>query len=124
MSPKVHTFESTSEAYDWLNVGLHPETDEPINNGDVLVVASEGVIGFACSAWPVAVVYPGPQWDGLDEETHPGRDQIGGFHLIAPGSPIENEYAASIKLCVETAHSDADITGNAHWANASIDDKV
>jgi hypothetical protein len=44
----VHQFESSGEAYDAT------QCDESIKNGDVLVIASEGVIGIA-DTWPVAV---------------------------------------------------------------------
>jgi hypothetical protein len=169
-SPAVHLFDSTGEAYDYVNVGQHPETDMPIIDGDVLVVASEGIVGFAMSAWPVAVVL-GP--DG----------EHGAFHALAPDAdltclgateartdtyivhpckyvvqidgqateftskldaedaaraarttvqrvdldPYEHtetipadpgtDYSASVRLARETAETDADVTGNAHWAN-------
>lgn len=46
--PQVHKFESSSEAYD------ASQTDDLIRDGDVLV-CEDGVVGFLCSAWPVAV---------------------------------------------------------------------
>jgi len=58
---KVHYFESTQEAYEWTMCGgehlFEPEgwSDlQNIENGDTLVVKSEGVVGVA-SAWPTAV---------------------------------------------------------------------
>jgi hypothetical protein len=45
----VWHFASTGEAYDAT------QTDERIKDGDVLVVASEEVVGFLLQAWPVAV---------------------------------------------------------------------
>lgn len=62
---QVHRFESTGEAYnasqtrdatacEWLN----EHCDEqllPIENGDVLVVESEHVVGILWDAWPTAV---------------------------------------------------------------------
>lgn len=45
---KVHTFDSTSEAYN------ASQTDDNIKDGDVLSVPSEGVHGVLVKAWPVA----------------------------------------------------------------------
>jgi hypothetical protein len=44
----IHKFESTGNAYDAC------QCDEDIKNGDILVIASEGVIGIA-DTWPFAV---------------------------------------------------------------------
>lgn len=46
---KVHTFDSTSEAYN------ASQTDDNIKDGDVLSVPSEGIHGVLVKAWPVAV---------------------------------------------------------------------
>lgn len=113
--PEKHVFESTREAYDWVNVGEHPETGEPIRAGDVLIVASEGVIGFACEAWPVAVVYPG--WTDIDPLQ---TGDPGSFHLATPADESNPDhplvkYATSVQMCIGIAESDADITGNDHW---------
>lgn len=101
--PNVHTFESTGEAYD------ASQCDDAIRDGDVLVVASEGVIGFLAAAWPIAIVFP--------------DDDPGEFHSLTPenaGVTVIHgtDYAESVKLCRDTAHSDADITGNTHWRDA------
>lgn len=45
---KTHQFSSTGEAYDAC------QCDEDIQDGDILVIESEGVIGVA-DTWPVAV---------------------------------------------------------------------
>ena len=45
----VHTFGSTSEAYD------ASQTRDDIHDGDVLSVPKEGVHGFLYQAWPIAV---------------------------------------------------------------------
>ncbi len=47
--PKVHTFESTGEAYD------ASQCDDNIVDGDVLAIPGERVVGFLYEAWPVAV---------------------------------------------------------------------
>lgn len=44
----VHTFDSTGEAYDAC------QTDDNINDGDTLLIPSEGVVGIA-GTWPVAI---------------------------------------------------------------------
>lgn len=46
--PKIHTFDSTGEAYN------ASQCDEDISDGDVLVVPSEKVVGVLVEAWPVA----------------------------------------------------------------------
>jgi hypothetical protein len=48
-APAVHTFDSTGEAYDAT------QTDDSINDGDVLLIPSENVAGFLFKAWPVAI---------------------------------------------------------------------
>jgi hypothetical protein len=48
-APAVHTFDSTGEAYDTT------QTDDSINDGDVLLIPSEDVAGFLFKAWPVAI---------------------------------------------------------------------
>lgn len=133
-SPAVHLFESSSEAYDSVNCGVTPGGAK-VEDGDVLVVASEGVIGVATSAWPVAAV--------LDEENGSGS-----FHTLATNADVSClfaaeehkstymvhpdkgepymttdvypanpgvDYTASFKKARETAVEDADITGNDHW---------
>ncbi|TPL42589.1 hypothetical protein [Mesorhizobium sp. B2-4-5] len=45
---KVHFFDSTGEAYDAT------QCDETIQNGDVLIIPDEKVVGLA-DTWPVAV---------------------------------------------------------------------
>jgi len=46
--PIIHRFASTGEAYDAT------QCDSDIENGDVLVIAAEGVVGIA-DTWPFAV---------------------------------------------------------------------
>ena len=45
---QLHFFESTTEAY------ASVQCDESVRTGDLLVIASERVVGIA-TAWPVAV---------------------------------------------------------------------
>lgn len=59
---RVHTFEDTREAYDASQCGyLVYKSDSDVvgeevtvEDGDVLHVPSEGVVGFLLGAWPVA----------------------------------------------------------------------
>lgn len=116
---KVHLFDSTFQAFHWTEVTFHPETQEPIEDGDVLVVASEGIIGFSLKSFAVAVVYPGwdrelkGAWNGESPRPSPGY-----FHLMAASDREDaavNKYTKSIQKAIEVAESDADITGNEHW---------
>lgn len=94
---KIHQYESTSAAYD------ASQMDSDIKDGDVLVVASEGVIGFLMGAWPVAVAY--------------AEDDPGCFHTMRdPEQTLfeGRDYSASIEACRRTAEEDADITDNDH----------
>lgn len=67
MQPAVHTFDSTGEAYN------ASQWRDDINDGDILFVPSERVIGFLYAAWPMAVteehgMFHGTTttWDELD----------------------------------------------------------
>ncbi|WP_039828106.1 hypothetical protein [Nocardia testacea] len=44
----IHTFASTGEAYD------RSQFDDAIEDGDILIVPSEGVAGWLEQAWPIA----------------------------------------------------------------------
>ncbi len=46
---KTHFFASTEEAYS------RTQTDPEINDGDILVIKNEKVVGVLVQAWPVAV---------------------------------------------------------------------
>jgi hypothetical protein len=48
-TPKLHTFETTGEAYD------ASQTDDRIRDGDILHVPTEDVVGILLEAWPVAI---------------------------------------------------------------------
>ncbi|MEN3280068.1 MAG: hypothetical protein V7607_1208 [Solirubrobacteraceae bacterium] len=88
MSPAVHEFESTSEAYDAVNVGeTFSDQPVPVRNGDVLVVPSERVVGVAIHAWPTAITA-----------------ERGCFHFLAPdaswsdvnGEDYSQSYARAV----------------------------
>lgn len=59
---KVHTFDSSKEAYD------ASQTQDEIHDGDLLFVPSEQLAGVLVGAWPVAVT-----------------EQRGEFHRLAEG---------------------------------------
>jgi hypothetical protein len=95
--PKVHTFNSTGEAYD------ASQTHEEIKDGDVLSVPSEGAVAFLTEAWPVAL-----------DEASAGES----FHVLMPDADItriklttgeERDYTASAEL--------ARSTREAHYVN-------
>jgi hypothetical protein len=84
------TFASTAAAYDTS------QYDERIADGDILIVPSEGVVGFLFQAWPVAVT-----------ETN------GAFHQLAEGATFASleggQYAKAAELAQAIA---ADPTGH------------
>lgn len=100
--PNVHIFESSGEAYDLT------QTDDNIKDGDVLVIPNEGIIGILFEAWPAAVVY---------SEDGPGKLHMVRWDVFLNSRP-EKDYSESIRLAMDVAEADADITGNAHWATA------
>lgn len=130
MPPQQHLFDSTSDAYN------ASQCDDNIKDGDVLVVPSEGVIGFMYGAWPIAVVYadddPGA-FHVLGEDadiTCLGKsERKEAWFTIDPvnGEPYKKlevfpakpgkDYSESVKLCKDIASSDGDITGWEHWKN-------
>lgn len=83
--PAIHVFDSTGEAYD------DTQTRDDIRDGDVLLIPSEGVVGFLNAAWPVAVT-----------EAH------GALHTLKGGLATLDTaeftpYAASIALARQVA---------------------
>jgi hypothetical protein len=68
---KVHTFESSSDAYDWS------QTSDHITDGDVLFVPSEQVAAVLFKAWPVT-----PKATYL-------TDKDGAFHAPQPHVTVE-----------------------------------
>ena len=91
--PKVHTYGSTSEAYD------DTQTNEDVSQGDVLLIPSEKVVGFLLSAWPVAVT---KECGNLHEMTDPSGP-IKGESYDKPGEIAmwETGRAAAKKLAQE-----------------------
>ena len=98
---KIHEFDSTGEAYD------ASQCDESIDNGDVLVVASEGVVGVLYKAWPVAVTERAGNFekpaDGYDvatafpeedysESLRVAREEIAKLPARSPTKPITVTY--------------------------------
>src|SRR5262245_12140880 len=79
MTIKVHKFKSAGEAYDtcmW---------NEEIKSGDVLVIASEGVVGIAY-AWPFAVT-----------------EEYGDLHGMEPGYTLATMFGGKFAASEPTA---------------------
>lgn len=66
--PAVHRFDDTREAYDAT------QCRDDIRDGDVLVVESEGVVGFLDEAWPVALTKAHGEFHGLKTSAREHRD--------------------------------------------------
>jgi len=82
MTIKVHKFKSTREAYDncmWR---------EDIKSGDVLVIASEGVVGIAY-AWPFAVT-----------------EEYGDLHSMEPGYTLATIFGGRFATSEPTAKAE------------------
>lgn len=60
--PKLHTFESSGEAYDVS------QCDEQISDGDVLSVPSEQAVAILVEAWPIAISENHGQFHPPNEE--------------------------------------------------------
>lgn len=101
--PNSHIFSSSGEAYDLT------QTDDGIKDGDVLVIPDEGIIGILIEAWPAAIIY--------QEGYGPGKLHMVRWDVFLNSRP-EKDYTDSIRLAVNVAEADADITGNVHWATA------
>ena len=80
--PRVHSFGDTREAYD------ASMCDSEIRDGDVLVIASEKVVGFLNKAWPVALTV--------------GHGELHTLN-VPVGELDEGRYAASARLAAEEA---------------------
>lgn len=81
--PQIWRFEDSGEAYD------ASQSDDRISDGDILV-CEDGVIGFLCSAWPVAV-----------------SDERGSFHRMADPSSTTidgQDYSRSIAMAVNEVY--------------------
>ncbi len=100
---KIHTFDSTQEAYNDSQTGyvpldaeLPPLTESTISewnaaydaatvevsDGDILVVPSENVVGIMVRAWPTAVSMNAGSFHTLDNDTS-WDDLDGGKYLSA-----------------------------------------
>lgn len=85
---KTHAFESTGEAYDAV------QCDDDIDNGDVLDVASEGVVGLAYT-WPVAVTAGAGKLHRIGSK--PGALD----NVMADAGWSEEQVRAAVALAVE-----------------------
>ena len=85
-NPKVHTFDSSVEAYD------ASQCDDDIANGDVLVVLSEDAIAILVEAWPVAI---SPEMSG--ESFHEGRLNFARVPSVSDTS-ISFDFSESLAL--------------------------
>lgn len=87
----THHFETTSEAYDAC------QCDESIADGDVLVVASERVVGVLVAAWPVAITAQRGAFHALSADADPGdlsgEDYSASF-VAARGAATEHNVEA------------------------------
>jgi hypothetical protein len=108
--PQIHSFESTSEAYDECH------WNDDIADGDVLHVPSETVVGILVGAWPTAVT-----------------EANGSFHTLADGvtwstlAPSDfsklDSYVASRELAQTIMPTDPSLvclgTYTNHWPTAA-----
>ena len=60
MDRKIHHFDSSGEAYDAC------QCDDDIAKGDLLIIASEGVVGIA-DTWPCAVTASRGELHGIGD---------------------------------------------------------
>lgn len=60
--PVEHSFDSTAEAYNMS------QTWDAIQDGDILIVPSENVVGVMIEAWPVAVSENTGEFHKLDDD--------------------------------------------------------
>ncbi|MCX5326325.1 hypothetical protein [Streptomyces sp. NBC_00120] len=83
-NPAVHRFHSLEEAND------APEYRDDIHDGDLLVIAREGVVALLNRTWPAALT----------------ADRLGLHKLAKPAYEIEDgRYAASVRLAMELGAS-------------------
>jgi hypothetical protein len=121
---KVHILDETHVTvglYAITQTAYYPSDDASFENpteirdGDVFVVASEGIVGFLCGAWPVVVIGPDDPF-ALEEHDLHGLHTIDWETRDVSTEHPANSHEASILKCAEIAESDADITGNDSWA--------
>jgi hypothetical protein len=61
----VHKFDTTGDAYDSCQIGIHLDNGKPVNDGDVMIIEEEGVVGVAWT-WPIAATKAHGQLHVLD----------------------------------------------------------
>jgi hypothetical protein len=79
----THYFDSTGDAYDACMIGEHPETGDAVENGDILIIESERVIGL-CDTWPVAVTVEHGELHQLKAGFSPES-----YFIERPGFPMQ-----------------------------------
>jgi hypothetical protein len=92
---KTHAFDSTGEAYDAV------QCDDDIGNGDVLDVASEGVVGLAYT-WPVAVTAEAGKLHRIGSK--PGALE----GVMGDAGWSKEQVRAAVALAVERGHEVAE----------------
>ncbi|MFI2031419.1 hypothetical protein [Streptomyces buecherae] len=100
--PKVWTFHSTREAYDACQVR------EDIQDGDVLVIEQENVIGIA-HTWPFALTEDSGELHTLKKGIDP-RTWEGGKH--APGVTVAEREAERLGIRLTRAEVATPAEGN------------
>lgn len=80
---KTHIFLSTGAAYDAC------QCDDDINDGDILLIPSEQVVGVA-DTWPFAVTKKSGDLHGVSDWTHPHLDQYAS--AIAAARELATEH--------------------------------
>lgn len=98
---------------DFVDLYAWTQTCDELKDGNVFVVASEGIVGFLYAAWPVAVIVP----DGAETV------DLHGLHTIdwetrdsSPEHPADR-YQDSILAACDIAEEDADILGWDSWTS-------
>ncbi|MGW1989623.1 hypothetical protein [Embleya sp. NPDC001921] len=83
-SPAVHRFADTTDAYDAT------QCRDDIEDGDVLVIESEGVVAFLYRAWPAALT-----------------QENGGLHTLTENATEADDgrYAATVRVAREQAEA-------------------
>ncbi|MFF3516138.1 hypothetical protein [Streptomyces sp. NPDC002573] len=92
--PTVHRFDgSAAEAYDAT------QCRDDIRDGDVLVVAAEGVVGFLDAAWPIAITEAHGEFHGLKV---PAREHKDG--RFAASAEVAERIAAELGFPLAARH--------------------
>ncbi|MFD7121920.1 hypothetical protein ACFWAA_33505 [Streptomyces sp. NPDC059922] len=120
----VHRFDSTEEAYNRTQCGAD------IRDGDVLVIASESVVGFLRSAWPAAITEahgelhtiqgdPRTLDDGRYTASVEAAEKIAGEH----GFTLAEQQLAAVEdaptICPESVTLDPDDLIADEWRTAA-----